>query len=300
MTPVTSRSRPEGPSDSVDRLLAGWGKARPDLDLSPVAVIARLGRLSRSIDAELEATFAEHGLNAADFYTLVTLRRLNQPEGVSQRQLMRELNLSSGTVSTRVEHLAERGLLTRQVDPADRRNSLVALTPDGLALFERVTPAHVATENRLLAGLDDQQRDHLAELLRILLVSLEGTTREPTFPRLGLTLAPAHATMATRRAAGLPETVGLLVRDVQAASRAEQAGTRIGDVLIRAGHLELRSITRLYAAINRAMSEGTLTLYAIRGERTPVTASLDLRPRPDDDLPPGNASPPNRAADHQL
>jgi S1-C subfamily serine protease len=63
------------------------------------------------------------------------------------------------------------------------------------------------------------------------IVSLEGTTREPTFPRLGLTLAPAHATMATRRAAGLRETIGLLVRDVQAASRAEQAGAKIGDGL---------------------------------------------------------------------
>ena len=47
-------------------------------------------------------TFAEHGLNGADFGALVTLRRIDQPGGISQRQLMRELNLSSGTVSVRV------------------------------------------------------------------------------------------------------------------------------------------------------------------------------------------------------
>ena len=31
------------PRDSVDALLASWAAARPDLDFSPVAVVARLG-----------------------------------------------------------------------------------------------------------------------------------------------------------------------------------------------------------------------------------------------------------------
>lgn len=287
-------------ADSVDRLLADWVRTRPDLDLSPVAIIARLGRLTRTIEAELEATFVEYGLNGAEFATLVTLRRLDRPHGVSQRQLMRELNLSSGTISTRVERLAERNLVTRAVDPSDRRNSLVALTPEGLALFERVTPAHIATEDRLLAGLDSNQRDQLVELLRALLVSLEGTSAEPTFPRLGLTLAPAHRTMATRRAAGLPETIGLLVRAIEPASRAEQSGLRIGDVLTAADRHDLRSIAGLYAAINRATTTGTLTLHAIRGESTPVTVKLDLTARPDDQPPPGNAAPLHRSTDHRL
>jgi DNA-binding MarR family transcriptional regulator len=297
---VALREPQGGPSDSVDRLLAGWGKARPDLDLSPVAVIARLGRLTRTIDAELEATFAEHGLNGAEFQTLVTLRRLDEPAGVSQRQLMRELNLGSGTVSTRVEHLLQRGLVTRETDQEDRRNSRVALTPRGLALFERVTPAHVATENRLLAGLDPQQRDQLTGLLRTLLVSLEGTGQEPTFPHLGFTLAPAYLTMAARRAAGLPETTGLLVRAIEPASRAEQSGAAVGDVLVRAGRLDLRSIAGLYAAIRRAAPAGSLTLHAVRGEQTAVTVTLDLSPRPEDDLPPGNTAPQHRTRDHQL
>jgi DNA-binding MarR family transcriptional regulator len=297
---VTFRQQQDGPPDSVDRLLAGWGKARPDLDLSPVAVVARLGRLTRTIDAELEATFAEHGLNGAEFQTLVTLRRLDEPAGVSQRQLMRELNLASGTVSTRVEHLLRRGLVTRETDQEDRRNSRVALTPRGLALFERVTPAHVATENRLLAGLDPQQRDQLTGLLRTLLVSLEGSSQEPTFPRLGFTLAPAYLTMAARRAAGLPETTGLLVRAIEPASRAEQSGAAVGDVLVRAGRHDLRSIAGLYAAVNRAAPAGSLSLHAVRGERTAVTATLDLSPRPEDDPPPGNTAPHHRTRDHQL
>lgn len=57
----------------------------------------RLGRPRRIIDTELEATFAQHGLNGPDFAALVTLRRLEQPDGVPQSRLMCELNLTSGT-----------------------------------------------------------------------------------------------------------------------------------------------------------------------------------------------------------
>jgi DNA-binding MarR family transcriptional regulator len=289
-----------GPGDSVDRLLASWAGTRPDLDLSPLAVIARIDRLRRIFDAEQVATFAEYGLDGPDFSALVTLRRLDRRGGVTQRQLMRALNLSSGTVSVRVDRLTERGLVSRAIDPADRRNSLISLTQAGRDLFEAVTPAHIATENRLLSALSSQQRDELARLLRALLVSFEGSTGEETFPRLGLTLAPAHHTLDARRAVGLPPVTGLLVRDVARGSRAEHAGIRPGDVLTHAAGAELRSITALYAAISEAIPVGTLTLDMIRGEKTPEEAAVDLRPQPGDDHPPGNTAPSAATPAHTL
>jgi DNA-binding MarR family transcriptional regulator len=297
---VSSVAADSGAADSVDRLLASWQETRPDLDLSPVAVVARVTRLNRTFDAELETTFSEYGLNAAEFHSLVTLRRLGEPGGVTQRRLMRALNLSSGTISTRVDRLLERGLVTRDTDPADRRNSRIALTPEGVALFERVTPAHIATENRLLAGLDPEQRDQLVGLLRTLLVSLEGTNPEPTFPRLGFTLAPAHVTMAIRRAAGLPETVGLIVRAVEPGSRAERAGALVGDVLTEADGRPLRSIASLYAAVNNATDAETLALGVLRGEKTSVALRLDVGPHPGDQPQPTNIAPSPVVRERQL
>jgi len=292
---------PAVPRDSVDSLLAGWARARPDLDLSPVAVIARLGRLQRIIDSELDATFAEYGLNGPDFAALVTLRRLDEPGGVSQRRLMRELNLTSGTVSVRVERLAERGLVTSAEDHRDRRNTLVALTPAGHELFDRVTPAHIATENRLLAALSAEQVAELVTLLRQLLVSFEGSADgDDELPRLGLSLAPAHQAIEIRRAVGLPGLVGLLVRSVEPGSRAGQAGIRTGDVLVRAGPEPLRSVTALYQAINAARVAGSLTITAVRGVDTEVDAVLDLGPRPAGEAPPGRAGPGPGAATHSV
>ncbi len=291
---------PPGPRDSVDRLLASWARAQPGLDLSPVAVIARLDRLRRIIDSELQATFAEHGLNGPDFAALVTLRRLDEPGGVSQRRLMRELGLTSGTVSVRVERLAGRGLVTSREDPQDRRNTLAALTPAGHALFDRVTPAHIATENRLLAALSAEQFGELVALLRQLLVSFEGSAGDEDVPHLGLSLAPAHQAIQIRRAVGLPEVIGLLVRGVEPGSRAEEAGITTGDVLVRAGPAPVRSVTALYSAINAGRASGSLTVSAVRGVDTEIDAVLDLRPRPGHAARPGHGAPAAGAATHTV
>lgn len=289
-----------GPRDSVDRLLEGWAHARPDLDFSPVAVIARLDRARRIIDTELEATFAEHGLNGSDFGVLVTLRRLDQPNGISQRQLMNELNLTSGTISVRVERLSERGLVSRSSDPHDGRNSLVALTDTGRALFDQVAPAHLATESRLLTALDADQLEAFTSILRDLLISLEGSTSDDTFPRLGLTLAPAHVTLEIRRSVGLPQVLGLLVRDVAADSRAQRANINTGDVLVRANDHELRSITALYAAVKNTRSSGQVTITLVRGIDTELDVALDLSPDRADEHAPGKTISTSRATTHAI
>src|SRR3954469_24580856 len=181
------------PRDSVDVLLASWRERRPDLDFGPVAVVARLARVRGHIDAELDRVFRAHGLTAPSFGVLVTLARVDDGGGVSQRRLMDELDLTSGTISVRMDRLVSEGLVDRRPDPASARNTLISLTERGRELFERVVPAHLDNERRLLSALGDQQLDALTALLRKLLVEFEGSQppAEATL-ELGLTLAPAH------------------------------------------------------------------------------------------------------------
>lgn len=251
--------------DSVDRLVAEWAAVRPDLDVTPIGVVARLARIRAHIDAELESVFAQHGLSAPAFAVLVTLVRLDAPDGVPQRRLMDELRLTSGTVSVRIDRLVEDGLVERRPDPSDRRNSRVLLTGRGRELAERVIPAHLDNERRMLAGLSDEERDGLAGLLRRLLAELEGGGRGAGAARLGVTLAPAHITLAMRRAVGLSPEPGLLVRAVEEGGAAHAAGLREGDVLAAAGGESLRSLGRLQAALEAAGPGGTLRLEILRG-----------------------------------
>src|ERR1051325_84695 len=97
----SSRGFSAGPADSVDRFMRGW--AEPER--SPVAVVQRLGRVRHIIEAEIEATFAQYGLNGPDYIARATLRQLSLGGDVSQRRLMNELGLTSGTISVRVERL---------------------------------------------------------------------------------------------------------------------------------------------------------------------------------------------------
>lgn len=156
----------------MDLLLAQWGERRPDLDVSPMAVIGRLKRLSRLIEAELRRTFAEHGLDPASFDVLATLRRSAPPHLLTPAELMRSAMVTSGAVSQRLDRLEARGLVTRSPSPTDGRVVEVALTAEGRALIDRALPDHLATEERLLAALGTDRRDALADTLRELLESL--------------------------------------------------------------------------------------------------------------------------------
>ncbi len=249
------------PRDSVDALLASWHERRPDLDFTPVAVISRLSRVRGHIDAELDRVFEAHGLGAASFGVLVTLARIGDERGVSQRRLMDELGLTSGTISVRMDRLVEQGLVDRRPDPESKRTTLITLTPRGRELFERVVPAHLANERRMLSALTAAEQDALAALLRKLLVEFEGSRPPADAPlRLGLTLAPAHVAVALRESVGLPAVPALLVRAVEDGGPSAAAGVRAGDLL-----LDLRSIAALYAAIDDAAESGSLRLRLLRG-----------------------------------
>jgi len=174
----------------------------------------------------------------------------------------------------RMDRLEEQGLVERRADPDDRRNSLIVLTAKGRSLFERVVPAHLANERRLLVGLAPAEQALLATLLRKLLVEYEGSRPAPAEPfRLGVTVAPAHVTIAMRAAVGLEPTPGLLVRHVADDSPA-RAALRPGDVLVRAGARHLTSVASLYAAIVAA-GAGPLALHVLRGSEA-ITVAVPL------------------------
>ena len=253
------------PRDSVDALLDSWASRRSDLDFSPVAVIARLDRIRGRVDRELDRVFAEHELTRPNFEVLVTLARLEDKGGVTQRQLMDALGLTSGTISVRIDRLVEQALVERRRDPRSRRSVLIALTERGRELFERVVPAHLANEARLLSALSDEDRRLLEELLRKLLVEFEGSRRpEESGNRLGLVLRPAHQAIAMRESVGLPRVAGLLVHAVEPDTPASEAQLSPGDVLIEANGRQLRSSAALYAAIEEP-GQRALALKVLRG-----------------------------------
>jgi serine protease Do len=92
----------------------------------------------------------------------------------------------------------------------------------------------------------------------------------PETPRLGVAVAPPRAARRMRRAVGLPEREGLLVRAVEDDSPAARAGVERGDLIAAAAGTELEGVDALYDALDALSPGATLELTVVRGtdERT--------------------------------
>ncbi len=87
--------------------------------------------------------------------------------------------------------------------------------------------------------------------------------------RLGIGVAPAHVARRLRRAVGLPEADGLLVRHVEDDSPASRAGIVQGDLVVQAAGRPVRGTDDLFDALETA-TDGEIALAILRGaeERT--------------------------------
>ena len=277
MTRRSAQTFPSEPADSIARVIAGWRVTRPDLLVDPIAVTARLARLQAELTPRLEEVFVRFGLRSADFAVLATLVRLER-EDVSQRRLGVELGLSPGTVSLRIDRLVRRGLVEREPDPEDGRGALITITSAGRDLFEASAPEHLANARELLAGLTDEERERLGELLGKLLDTLEVAPPEARFgPELGLVVEGAPSALERRRAVGLPPLAGLLVRHVDPGGAAAASGLRPGDLLTAADRRPLRTRHDLQQALQR--SGGRRRPIALEVTRGAEPMRLALSPR---------------------
>ena len=91
----------------------------------------------------------------------------------------------------------------------------------------------------------------------------------PPSPQLGVAIAPGHVARRLRRSVGLPDTDGLLIREVMDDSPAARAGLAQGDLIVAAGGEPVRTPDDLYDAL-RAAQAGSIQLNVVRGtdERT--------------------------------
>ncbi|NDZ82766.1 winged helix-turn-helix transcriptional regulator [Streptomyces sp. SID10853] len=134
--------------------------ARQDADSGQIShAIARVARAHRVTAGQL---LRRMGLYAGQELLMMRLWETG-PQG--QSGLIKELDLDASTVTRMVQRLEQNGFVTRCPDPKDRRAVLVATTEAGEALRPEVGKMWQELEERTLAGVDEEDRDHLARLL---------------------------------------------------------------------------------------------------------------------------------------
>ena len=122
-----------------------------------------LSRASGEVVRATNAALAGHGLRVRQYSVLVLACEAD--DGLSQRELARELGLDPSQVVLLVDELAAAGLVARRAAPADRRTRLVVPTPEGRRVREDAGRAADAAVEGPLALLGDGERDQLRDML---------------------------------------------------------------------------------------------------------------------------------------
>src|SRR5437588_740242 len=100
-------------------------------------------------------------------------------------EIGRRIELTSGAITTAVDRLESRGLVTREAHESDRRARIVRLTPRGKEQAAKVFASHKAAMDFVATGLSRTERATLIELLRKLGTSAELPQRQNNGRRRG-------------------------------------------------------------------------------------------------------------------
>jgi DNA-binding MarR family transcriptional regulator len=109
---------------------------------------------------------------------------LDRP-GLDQLSVAKELGIDRANVGDVLNRLEKRKLLTRVVDPNDKRRKVCLLTHDGIAFVHKYHEKMRQTQKRLLKPLSSEERRTFMTLLRCLVGVNNDIGRAPLTPPRG-------------------------------------------------------------------------------------------------------------------
>src|SRR2546421_13048656 len=146
-------------------------------DSSGVHVWLVLMKAHRSLVRHAERSIVSLDMCISDFGVLEVLLHKG-PQSVSE--IGRRVDLTSGSITTAIDRLEQRGLLARAAHAGDRPARVVHLTPTGKTRITHVFATHKDAMDRAAHRLSKAERGTLIEFLKKL-----GTTAEHQLPTEG-------------------------------------------------------------------------------------------------------------------
>jgi MarR family transcriptional regulator, 2-MHQ and catechol-resistance regulon repressor len=143
-------------------------------DSSGIHVWLVLMKAHRSMSRHAQRSIAEHDIGFSGFAILEVLLHKGP---LLINDIGRRIHLTSGSITTAIDRLEERGLVERVADAGDRRAKHVSLTRTGRALITKIFAKHKQTLDAAADGLSRTERETLIELLKKL-----GTAADAKLP----------------------------------------------------------------------------------------------------------------------
>jgi len=159
--------------DMVDDLLRQWAAEQPKMNVSALGVVVRVQLLAKLLQRQTTEALKQFDLKHWEYDVLSVLRRQGEPFELPATEIADAALLTSGAMTTRIDGLEKRGLVRRRQNRSDRRSTLVRLTPTGRKLVDQAIRSRLDDANRSLATMPANEKQHLADALRGLLIGLD-------------------------------------------------------------------------------------------------------------------------------
>jgi DNA-binding MarR family transcriptional regulator len=162
--------------DAVDHHVARWAeywKDNPSFQPEVEGAITRMQDILKRHRRANAAAFAGSDFSLEDYWTLHALMVQPHPIEATPAQLAEASKVSRAGMTSRLDRLVESGLVTREVDPLDRRRVVVRPTRAGREAWDTYVHQGMAREQHLLHALTPRELEQLNGLLRKVLLSLD-------------------------------------------------------------------------------------------------------------------------------
>jgi DNA-binding MarR family transcriptional regulator len=168
---MAERSR-DSVDDHVSRWSAYWND-NPGFAPEVEGAITRMQTIVGRLKREYAAGFTDSEFTLEDYSTLHVLMVQPYPTEATPAQLAEASRVTRAAMTSRLDRLEIAGLITRTVDPTDRRRVVVRPTAAGRAAWERYVHEGMARDQHLLRSLSSRELQQLNALLRKVVKSLD-------------------------------------------------------------------------------------------------------------------------------
>lgn len=162
------------PQDSIGEGLTAWMAELPGVDARVEAARQRAVGLARLLERALASIAARHDVTLGDWEALSALQRSGPPYEGTPKRLAKELGVTSGTMSVRIERLTHAGLVEPGSSRSDGRSRPIRLSEQGRQRWRAATAERTASEQSLVGEtLSAHELEQLNSLLAKLLSRYE-------------------------------------------------------------------------------------------------------------------------------
>ena len=166
-------------NELIDETVSSWGEQRPDLDFGAMRVALGINVVTAQYSELYGDLIKSLGITLGEFDVLATLRRNGKRGVLTPKEISRVAMISPSGLTNRLTRLENMGHIDRQMDPTDRRSSLVRLTVKGAKTADVAIERLSREMNAVFQGLNKRDLEVFTRVVEALLGESASRMRRP-------------------------------------------------------------------------------------------------------------------------